>query len=831
MSVSAGKMLARDWRSGELTVLIIALVLAVTVVVGISAFTSRLQGALEQESHRFLAADLVVASGRDLPASWREEAQALNLNWAQTLQFPSMLFAGEEYMALASVKAVSAAYPLRGALQFSAEPFAAGHEVDDGPEPGTVWLDSRLFALLQVATGDRVGIGEAEFTVAGSIRAEPDQATAFSPYGPRVLMHIDDIPATKVVQPGSRVQYRQLFAGEAQRVAQWRNALEPQLTEGQRLVDVADGQQGIGGALTRAEQFLLLAGSLAVVLAAVAIALAARRFSERHIDVVAILKSLGATTATVSGLYGRALAALGLVAALIGCLLGWAVQALFFSFIAEQLPVAPGPAGSKPFVTGAATALVCLLCFAWPPLQRLANSSPLRVLRRDLPSESRRSAVDFALGLAAITGLMWWYSRDLALTLAVLSGLALSLACGLILAFTLLRGGRAVGMRAGSIWRLALAGLQRRGGANAMQVVVFGMAFMLLLVMLLVRTSLLEQWQNQLPAGAPNHFLLNVAPAEVDDIEHLLAERELLSDGLYPMVRGRVMAINDELLPADDVDEDGDGEEDHERHQRESNLTWADALPAGNELLAGRWWTPGEDLHQVSVESGYAEHMELALGDKLSLLIGSQPLEATVTSIRELDWQSLQPNFFLVFPPGLLEQYPATFMTSFHLPAQDKLFLNEFVRRFPTVTVIEMDAVVDQVQRIVAQVSAAIELVLLIILATGALVLVAGVQASVDARMHESAILRALGARRGLLLGALAIEFAAMGLFAGVLAVLAAELTVYLLQVYVIDMAYQATPWLWPLGVLAAVVLITVLGVLACRKVVSTPPLRVLREL
>ncbi|GHD28908.1 hypothetical protein GCM10007053_08770 [Halioglobus pacificus] len=824
MSMTASRMLVRDWRGGELGILVAALVLAVAMVSGISAFTTRLQNALEQESHRFLAADRVVRASTVMPEQWLAEARTQGLQTAQTLTFPSMVFAGDEAMYLASIKAVTDDYPLRGDLTSSREPFGAAELAAQGPAPGTVWLDSRLFPLLDVSMGDSVGIGDAEFTVVAAARTEPDQGTSFLGYGPRVLMHFSDIPKTNVVQPGSRVQYRQLYAGDEPSVARFVTWLEPQLEDRHRLLDVNQGQPGLGNALNRAESFLLLAGSLGVVLAGVAIALAARRFSERHTDYVAIMKSLGATSGSINWLYGRSLLLLGATATALGCLAGWGMQSVFFVMFADQMPVQPAPSGMRPYLIGAATSMTCLLCFAWPPIRRLSLASPLRVLRRDMPDENRRTLTDYGVGLVAVSLLMWWYSGDWQLTAAVLAGLAATVTLGLVLALTLLRGGRLVGMSAGSIWRLALAGLQRRGTANALQVVIFAMAIMLLLVLVLVRTSLIDEWQTQLPPDTPNHFMLNIAPEEVQAVDQVLRTENINSEALYPMIRGRIMSVNADELPKTSDQEEG-------RRQREVNFTWSDTLPSGNELLDGQWWAPESTEALVSLEREFAERLQVGVGDEIGLMIGSAPLSVRVASIRELDWQSFQPNFFMVFPPQFLSAYPATFMTSFHLDASQKVFLNSFIRDFPTVTVIEMDVVVEQVRSIVEQVSGAIELVLAVIIAAGSLVLVSGVQASVDARMHESAILRALGARRGLILGGLFIEFAALGLFAGFLATVAAELSVYILQVWVMEFNYSPSPAVWPLGIGAGVVLISALGVYSCRKVVSSPPLSVLREL
>ncbi len=814
----------RDWRGGELGVLLAALVVAVAIVSGISAFTSRLQSSLEQESHRFLAADRVVASSRPVPEAFLAEANERGLQSANLLLFPSMVYAGDEDMVLASVKAASDAYPLRGELVMSEQAFGDLEPRSSGPLPGNVWLDSRLFPLLNVDVGDSVFVGDAELEVTAALRSEPDQASGFLGYGPRLLMHIDDIPATNVVQPGSRVQYRLLVAGEPTEVDDYAEWLEPQIESGQRLVDVGDSQRGIGSALGRAESFLLLAGSLGVVLAGVAIALAARRFSERHYDYVAIMKSLGAESHRISRLYGTSLLILGSIATLMGTALGWSMQAIFFDLFGDALPVQPGPSGPRPYIVGGATALVCLLAFAWPPLGRLGGASPLKVLRRDLPNMVSRSALDNAIGLAAVLGLMLWYSGDVALTLAVLAGLMASASIAAVVAFALLRGGRLAGMRAGSIWRLALASLQRNGGANTLQVVIFSLAIMLLLVLVLVRTSLLEEWQMQLPEGTPNHFLLNIAPGEVNGVRESLSRKAVLSEPLYPMIRGRVVEVNGEALGRSDDPEVG-------RRERETNLTWSKEVPSGNDIIAGEWWEPDTQEALVSVEEGMAERLQLEVGDKVRYLVGSQPLDVTVASIRRLDWESMQPNFFMVFPPAVLQDLPATFMTAFHLDKGDKRFLNDFIREYPTVTVIEMDVVIEQVRTIVNQVSAAVELVLVVILFAGALVLIAGVQSSVDTRLYEGAILRALGARRGLILGGVVIEFAALGLFAGLLATVAAEIAVFILQTRALDMTHTLHPEIWLLGPVTAVLLIGALGVWNCRRVVSSPPLLVLREL
>lgn len=816
------RMLVRDWRGGELGVLLAALVLAVTMISGISGFATALKSALRQESHSFLAADLVVRDARPLPAAWLAEAKERGMATAETLNFTSMLYAGDDGMVLTSVKAVSDAYPLRGELRLSDAPYSDLREHRGAPPRGSVWIEPRLFALLDVAIGDIVGIGESDFRVAAAIRGEPDRAGGFLGVGPRVMLNLDDIPATQVVQPGSRVSYRQLYSGDSDTAKEFAAWLEAAVAPGQRLQSVETSQPAVGRALERAERFLLLAGSLAVILASVAVGLAARRYAQRHQNYVALLKSLGADSSLVKRLYAATLALSWLISLLLGWFLAWVLQVLALQAFAEQLTVMPSLLQPRPYFIGAVTALVCVSVFAWPSLGRLTQISPLRVLRSDMPLSDSREPRDYLLGLLAVVLLMWWYSADLQLTLIVLGGLLTVTIVGGFAALFLLRGGRVLGMQAGSVWRLALASLQRHGVGNALQLVVFSVAIMLLLLLGLMRSSLLDGWQQQLPDGAPNHFLLNLAPEELDAVSALLDDRQVSREKLYPMLRGRLMGVANEALPIESENED-------EATQREVNFTWSAQVPDGNELVEGDWWQPGETA-TVSVEAEFAQRYGMSLGDELDVRIGAAELTVTVASLRTLDWESFKPNFFMVFPPGLLESYPVTYMTSFYLSPEQKPLLNDLLKQHPTATVLEIDAIMAQLRSTLGQVSSAIELVLGLVLLAGVLVLIAGVQATADSRLRESALLRALGAGRTHILGGVAIEFLTLGLMAGLLAIISAEAAFWALQRFVLELPYTPTLSLWLPTLLAAAVLIGGLGLWNCRRVVSVAPAEVLRD-
>jgi len=580
-------------------------------------------------------------------------------------------------------------------------------------------------------------------------------------------------------------------------------------------------------ALERADRFLLLASTLGVALAGIAIAISARRYSERHYDAMAVMKCLGGREGRLFGLYLQQLLFIGLLGLVLGAMLGWAVQGglsiMLERYVSDRL-VLPG---WRPLAMGALTTAVCLAAFALPPLLSLRTIPPLRVLRRDLGNEHRRGWPAIVTGLLSLTLLMWYHSRNLQLTLSLVLGACITLAVGGILVLWLLRWARQrVSDTSGAV-RLAMASLQRHPLRNALQVVMFALAIMLLLILVFVRTSLLKDWQRQLPAGTPNQFLVNILPDQVVDVRAWLKAQQIDTTTFYPIVRGRLTEIN-----GTPIDERLARERRHNEVQdRALNLTWGANIPADNTIRSGSWWKHGKVASptEVSVETHLADELDIRLGDRLRFQIGPEALEAKVSSLRKVDWDNMRPNFYMIFPPTVLDDYAHTFITSIYLPTARKTELNAFVQRFPTITVVEMDAIIAQVRGVVQQVTQAIELVLWLIIGCALLVLLAGVQSTIDIRIGENALLRALGARRQLITGSLWLEFATLGLLAGGIAAIAAELAVWYFQERVMDMSYAPHPWTWLLGPLLGATLVGGTGYLSCRHIVRVPPMRLLQ--
>lgn len=825
------KLLMRNWRSGELKLLGISLVLAVSVLSGISIFTDRLESTLRLQSNSVLGADAVV-SGTQLPQpQWLEAATAAGIAQAQATLFMSVVYAGEE-MHLASIKAIDVRYPLRGQFEISDIPYAENltdiRVAKSIPAPGEVWVDSRLLSLLKIQLGDKVSVGEYDLKVTQILINEPDGANQLFYFGARLIMNSADLPQTKIIQVGSKVDYQWLLASEnEQHLKRFIEEIKPQLSKHQRIADLESSQVRLANTLKTAKNFLLLTAVIAVLLAGVAIAIAARQFSERHTDQVALMKSFGVSAARIRALYFGQLVLLGIIAALIGLVLGFLIQELVATSLQKLYHMALRESSIYPFVLSFLSGLMCIVFFALPALWFLPKVPPLKVLRRELEVNALHIWLQAGLAFLAIVLLVSLFSHDIYIALSTTAALIAVVAITYAMAWLLLWQSKKMTLRLGGIWRLAFASMQRRKGQSLIQILVFSLAMMLLLTLTIIRTSLISDWKIQVPADAPNHYLSNMSAENVGDLSTLIQQHNIKLAPVYPDVRGRLTQIN-----AQDPSEELRNK--NNALQRELNLTWSLALAEGNKIVEGAWWdswtASSTDFSGVSVEAETAKSLGLKIGDKLHFSIGGLSLSAEVASFRTVDWKSMKQNFFFIFEPHSLDKFSPTYGTSIFIANTQKSFLNQFSRNNPTILVLEFGQIIESIQKIMNQVSDGIGLVLWLTLAAGGLVLLAAVMSSIDSRKQEAGLLRALGSPRKLILGGVVVEFALLGFISGLIAIISAEFLLFSLQSFVFKNPVQPHYGYWLVSPILGCFFVATLGVVCCRHVVTTPPAVVLRE-
>lgn len=823
----AWQMLKRDFRAGELRLLGLALVIAVASLSSVSFFSDRLSRALAREAHQLLGGDLLLIADHPWDPAFRREAQRLGLRLTGSVSFPSMTSANGASQ-LADIKAVEPDYPLRGMLRNAPALNVPDAEAGGIPERGTVWLDERLTAALEAKVGDRVRLGSSEFAVSAVLTLEPDRGVNFFNIAPRLMLHAGDLPATQLIQVGSRVTWRLHLAGESKAVATYQKWAEQRLGRGERIEDLENARPEVRNTLDRAEKFLRLAALLAAVLAAVAVGLGARRFMQRHLDGCAVMRCLGAKESQLLRIHLGEFLLFGALASALGCAAGfgaqYALERLLASLLTAELP-APS---LLPVAYGFAVGLALLAGFALPQLMRLRNVPTVRVLRREWAEAEPLAWTGYAFGAAVLAGLMLWMAADLKLGLWVLGlfSLAVAIYAG-VARLALAAAGRLRGA-GGAGWRYGVASLARRLGTSVIQAVALGLGMTALLLLTLARDDLLASWKRSVPPDAPNRFVINVQPEQREPVRALFAARGLEKPELLPMVRGRLVAVNGRAVSAADYAE----ERAQRLIEREFNLSWTAELPEGNSLTAGRWFSAADaGRAQFSVEQGLAETLKLKMDDLLTYEIAGQRLEAKITSLRKLDWDSMRVNFFVVTPPGVLDPFPASHITSFHLPQEKAGFVGELVAAHPNLTVIDVAAILRQFQTVMEQLALAVQFVFAFSLVAGLAVLYAALEATHDEREYEVAVLRTLGARDRQLRAALAAEFAALGAIAGVVAGVGAAVIGWLLGRFVFQMPYEPAWLVLPAGVLAGVLGITLAGLAGTARTLRAPALQSLRAL
>lgn len=825
------RMTRRDWRAGELRFLLVALIVAVASLSSVGFFIDRMRAGLNRDAHQLLGGDLVINADQPINGVWRAEAQRRGLTLAETVSFPSMVIAGEGDNAqslLASIKAVSTGYPLRGGLKIATTPEGEGADTSDIPAAETVWVDSGLLTALNARIGDALRLGDKTFRIANVIAIEPDRGAGFMNFAPRVMLPLSDLGATNLIQNGSRVTYRLLLTGEPAQVGafqRWmQDKVERENIKGVRLESLESGRPEMQSTLTRAEQFLSLVGLLSAMLAAIAVAMAARRFMLRHLDACAMLRCLGLTQNQVTAMYLIEFSLVGLVGSVLGAAVGFAAHFVLLDWLGNLVSNTLPPATFLPALQGVATGLLLLIGFAIPPILQLRNVPHNRVIRREQDAPQPVTLATYALGLTAFIGLLLWQAGNPKLGLLTAAGFFGGFAVFALVGWLSLKSLRFARSSVNHpSWRFAVTALQRRTGATVVQIVALSLGLMALLLLTVIRGDLVDAWRNSTPPDAPNRFVINIQPEQRADIEQRLAANGIGNPMLYPMIRGRLIQVNDAPITGDTYIEDRA----KRLVDREFNLSTMRTVPPQNQIVAGRWYDDSKP--EASVEEGLARTLNLKLGDRLRFDIGGQPVDTVITSLRKLEWGSMRVNFFVILNPKLVENMPQTWITAFHLPPAKARFVNELTRDFPNLTVVDIGSMIRQMQGVLDQVISAVEFLFLFTLASGVLVLYAALVGSQDERIRESGLLRALGATRTQLSQSQWIEFALVGSLAGVLAATGAAAVGWALARYVFNFEWSFSPVVWLAGLLVGSVCAFVGGWAGLRNVLNQPPLQTLR--
>ncbi|MCG7871709.1 MAG: FtsX-like permease family protein [Candidatus Thiodiazotropha weberae] len=820
------KLLRRDWRAGELRLLATALVIAVASVTAVGFFTDRIERAMARQATEVLAADLRIESNRRLDEALSNEAEQRQMRQARTLTFPSVVLNNGNSQ-LVQVKSVSANYPLRGKLQVRDQVNGTTRYADDLPGSGEAWLEERLLPLLGLQIGDRFKLGQLEFTLSRIITYEPDRSANLFQLAPRVMINQQDVQQTGLLGPASRVRHNLLIAGTPAQISDYRAWLDAQQISGIQVQDIRAARPELRAALDQGGRFLRLAAATAILLCVVAVALSSRRFVERQADTSALLRCLGAKRNQVLQIFVIRLLGLGVIASLLGSLLGLAAQTLLVELVGHWFTQQIPPPSPWPLLSGVATGILVLLGFSLPMVTRLAEVPPLRVFRRHLGAPPIGYLLFISAGVAALATLLIWQIGDDQMAFKLIGGLLGGLLLLLLIARLLVTLLTPLRTRTAGSWRYGLASLSRNPITTSVQLSGFGLGMTVLLVLALVRVDLLSNWREALPADSPNQFLINIQPDQVDGVRNHLQQSGIPSVGLYPMMRGRLISIDGKAVSAGDYP--------NPRAQRlatrDFNLSQATSMQTDNKIVAGRWWSQADwGEPWFSVEEGIAKTLGIPMGALLTFEVAGQQVSGKVTNLRSVKWDSFNVNFFVVGTPGLMQDLPATYITSFYLPDEQRTVLHKLIHNYPSITALDVTALMKQVRGIMDRGAMAVESVFLFTLAAGLIVLYAGIQASHEQRVQETAILRTLGLSRQQLILSITLEFALLGGLAGVISAGLASGIGYSLSTGVFNLPWQFNPQLWLVAVFGGAIGIGAAGTLASWSLFNTPPILVLRR-
>jgi putative ABC transport system permease protein len=812
-------------------VLLVAIIIAVTAMTAVGFFTDRVGRAIKLQAGAVLAGDVVMRAPAPIDPTFMDEARDLGLEAAESLSFLTMVLPADinnESNALTKITAVGEGYPLRGELLVANVMFGEASRADGIPVTGTGWAEPGLLGRMNLGVGDKITIGDAELTITRVLEYQPNQMSGgMAGMAPGLLVNLADVPSFNVIRPGSRATYRDFFAGPEAGITAFRKTLEARAGTGVRVVGLEEAGDQINAAIDRAQRFLTLASLVTVILAAVATAMASRRYALRHLDTIALLKSVGATQSFVMNSTLSQLLLVIIGTATIGSLLGFVAQQGLVMLAPDVLNITLPQTSWRAGTLGLLTAATITIGFALPHLLMLKNTAPIRVLRHDMPPPKLSSGITYGIAIGTLLIMIFAIVRDLKLVIYIAGGVAavavMSFAAGWLLVRSLARFRGAAGVA----WRYGLANISRRGTESIVQIVAFALSLNVLLLLTVVRGDILEEWRASLPEDAPNYFLINIDPEQWPDMQTFFTDELDTVPEYLPFIRGKIVRISG--TPVDEYKLPNQGGRFF--LEQEMNFTWQAALPDTNRITAGEWW--GDEYSgelQASLDERIAGRLGVGVGDSLGLNVGGEEFDVPITSLRFIEWDSMRPNFYLMLSPGEVEALPQTIIAAVYVPPDRRLVLNQFVRAFPGVTVFDLEVIMGQVRMVIERASLSVQYVFFFTLLAGVIVLLAAIQATRDERRFESALLHTLGAQRRTILQGIAVEFTVLGCLAGGLAAFGATLVGWVMAEQVFELDYTLNPYLWLIGLILGSAIVGLTGTWATRKAVSEPPVAVLRE-
>ncbi len=818
--------LLRDWRGGEIRILFFAIVISVSSVTGIGFFVERVSKNMAYHAADLLAADMAVQSSESISSASRRKAENLGLKSTRILTFPSVIIANNKSR-LVSIKAVESLYPLRGSLKIRNKATALSVATKKRPGRGKAWIAPELLGDLRLKIGESIKIGYKTFEVEKIIVFEPDQAGEFFNIAPRVLIAFEDIAATKLIAPGSRIKYKLLLAGKYSQLNAFRDWFLANKTSNQKLLSLESSRPAFKSALEQSKRYLGLSALISVLLAGVAIAIAAKRYARKQFDYCALLRCLGAQKNAILSLYLRQLLFLGIIAGVFGCLLGYLAQYLLEFILRDWFPQSLPQPGIVPLISGMLTGVLILFAFALPPIMRLQTVSPLRVIRRNLEPISTNIYLAYATGLSLITIMLFSIAGDFQLAWRLLLVVSVAAFILLLASWLLVTLANITGYMSTGAWKHGIKSIGRHPLNTAIQISGFGIAIMALMLVSIVRGDLIEQWQSRIPKNAPNQFAINIQSNQLDLIRKHFQTLNLAKPKFYSMTRARLVKINQRSVSANSYTSDRA----KRLIAREFNLSSASKLQHRNTIIKGKFWhATVNPVHQFSVESGLAKTLGIRLGDSLTYTVAGQSVSGNVTSIRKVAWDTMRPNFFVVAPPDMLQRYPQTWISSFHIPSDDNSLVTKIVRHFPNLTIINIRSAVEQINSIIKKVAATIEYVFVFTLFSGLIVLFATIQSTSIERGRENSLLRALGAKKLFLLASGFFEYFIIGLLAGLLAALGATVAAYVVSTHVLNITFTPNLGLWLSGAVLGGLGVGAAGIIGIRQSITGAPINKLRS-